>query len=70
MDSYMEIQASLISGNWGRCCSIDGIWRNMGNSQNHKGVGFRVSPEVDEAELDIEEHAERAYSDEEECGKF
>tara|TARA_B110000285_G_C14776083_1_gene446292 strand:- start:494 stop:682 length:189 start_codon:yes stop_codon:yes gene_type:complete len=29
-------------------------------------VGVRVSPEVEDAGLDISEHAERAYSDEEE----
>ena len=29
-------------------------------------VGVRVSPEVEDAGLDISEHAERAYADEEE----
>lgn len=33
-------------------------------------VPIRVTPEVEEAGLDIEEHAERAYSDEEEYGKL
>ncbi len=33
-------------------------------------VGIRVSPEVEEAGLDIEEHAERAYSDEDEFNKM
>jgi ammonium transporter, Amt family len=33
-------------------------------------VGIRVSPKVEEAGLDIEEHAERAYSDEDEFGKM
>ena len=33
-------------------------------------VPIRVRPEVEEAGLDIEEHAERAYSDEEEYGKL
>lgn len=33
-------------------------------------VPVRVSPEVEEAGLDIQEHAERAYSDEEEFGKL
>jgi Amt family ammonium transporter len=29
-------------------------------------IGVRVSPEVEDAGLDISEHAERAYADEEE----
>lgn len=33
-------------------------------------IGIRVSPKVEEAGLDIEEHAERAYSDEDEFGKM
>jgi len=33
-------------------------------------VGIRVSPKVEESGLDIEEHAERAYSDEDEFGKM
>ena len=33
-------------------------------------IGVRVSPKVEEAGLDIEEHAERAYSDEDELGKL
>jgi len=33
-------------------------------------VGIRVSPKVEEAGLDIEEHAERAYSDEDEFGRM
>jgi Amt family ammonium transporter len=33
-------------------------------------IPIRVSPEVEEAGLDIEEHAERAYSDEDEYGKL
>ncbi len=33
-------------------------------------IPIRVKPEVEEAGLDIEEHAERAYSDEEEYGKL
>ncbi len=33
-------------------------------------VPIRVRPEVEEAGLDIEEHAERAYSDEDEYGKL
>jgi ammonium transporter, Amt family len=33
-------------------------------------VGIRVSPKVEESGLDIEEHAERAYSDEDEFGKL
>ncbi|MGI0007803.1 MAG: ammonium transporter [Nitrosotalea sp.] len=33
-------------------------------------IPIRVSPGVEEAGLDIEEHAERAYSDEEEYGKL
>ncbi|MDE1843354.1 MAG: ammonium transporter, partial [Thaumarchaeota archaeon] len=35
-----------------------------------KLIGIRVSPKVEEAGLDIEEHAERAYSDEDEFGKM
>src|SRR6478672_11263485 len=33
-------------------------------------IGVRVSPKVEEDGLDIEEHAERAYSDEDELGKL
>lgn len=33
-------------------------------------MGIRVSPKVEEAGLDIEEHAERAYSDEDEFGRI
>lgn len=33
-------------------------------------IGIRVSPKVEEAGLDIEEHAERAYSDEDEFGRM
>lgn len=33
-------------------------------------IGVRVSPKVEEVGLDIEEHAERAYSDEDELGKL
>jgi Amt family ammonium transporter len=33
-------------------------------------IGVRVSPKVEESGLDIEEHAERAYSDEDELGKI
>ena len=33
-------------------------------------IPIRVKPEVEEAGLDIEEHAERAYSDEDEFGKL
>ena len=33
-------------------------------------IGIRVSPKVEEAGLDIEEHAERAYADEDELGKI
>jgi Amt family ammonium transporter len=33
-------------------------------------IGVRVSPKVEEAGLDIEEHAERAYSDEDELDKI
>jgi len=33
-------------------------------------IHIRVSPEVEEAGLDIEEHAERAYSNEENCGNL
>jgi Amt family ammonium transporter len=35
-----------------------------------KLIGVRVSAKVEEAGLDIEEHAERAYSDEDEFGKM
>ncbi|MHB8603190.1 MAG: hypothetical protein ACYC6W_05545 [Nitrosotalea sp.] len=35
-----------------------------------KLIGVRVSAKVKEAGLDIEEHAERAYSDEDEFGKM
>jgi len=33
-------------------------------------IGVRVSPEVETAGLDIEEHAERAYSDDDELSKI
>jgi ammonium transporter, Amt family len=33
-------------------------------------IGIRVSPKVEEAGLDIEEHAERAYADEDELEKI
>jgi Amt family ammonium transporter len=33
-------------------------------------IGVRVSPKVEDSGLDIEEHAERAYSDEDELGKI
>jgi Amt family ammonium transporter len=33
-------------------------------------IGIRVTAKVEEAGLDIEEHAERAYSDEDEFGKM
>jgi ammonium transporter, Amt family len=33
-------------------------------------IGIRVSPKVEEAGLDIEEHAERAYADDDELGKI
>ena len=33
-------------------------------------IGIRVSPKVEDAGLDIEEHAERAYADEDELGKI
>jgi len=33
-------------------------------------IGIRVSPKVQEAGLDIEEHAERAYADDDELGKI
>lgn len=33
-------------------------------------IDIRVSPKVEEAGLDIEEHEERAYSDENEFGKM
>ncbi len=50
------------TGNRGGHCSIDGIWRYVADSQINQGlVPIRVSPEVEEAGLDIEEHAERAY---------
>ena len=33
-------------------------------------IGIRVSPKVEDAGLDIEEHAERAYADDDELGKI
>ncbi|MFN2435184.1 MAG: hypothetical protein ABR515_07395 [Nitrososphaeraceae archaeon] len=33
-------------------------------------IGVRVSSKVEESGLDIEEHAERAYSDEDELSKI
>jgi ammonium transporter, Amt family len=36
----------------------------------NKLIGVRVSPKVEESGLDIEEHAERAYSDEDDLSKI